>query len=148
MSVTINGTSYANFTDAFTNGVPAAGVYKALPDVGIPPMFDLPVHDRRDVTFPGVPETGQKDYGGNSTRKRPLYIDLVVVGTATTFYTNLAALHTVIKNNTRYTVSFGGQSFDGCKMAGPHGPPIAYFHMRGRVVAVFRIPLVQMGTSN
>jgi hypothetical protein len=111
-------------------------------------MFDLPVHDRREISFVGVPYTGEKDYGADDFRKKFLYLDMVVVGTDTSFYTNLAALHAKIKNNTRYTVAFGGQSFQGCKMAGPHGPPIAYHHMSGMMVAVFRIPIKQMSGSN
>jgi hypothetical protein len=148
LSVSIGGTTYARFTTAFTNGAPAAGVYHALPDIGVPPMFDLPMHDRREQVFVGVPFSGEKDYGGNDFRKKLLYLDMVVVGTDTTYYSNLAALHAKIKNNARYTVTFGGQTFNGCKMAGPHGPPIAYYHMSGLMVGVYRIVLKQLSDQN
>ena len=148
MSVTVNGNPYNDFSSAFTLGVPAQGVYCAQPDIGVPPVFDLPIHDRREITFPGVADTGEKDYGANQARNRFIYVDFVVVGTRAQYCANLAALHAVIKNNTRYTISFDSQTFNGCKMAGPHGPPIAYFHMRGVVVGVFRIVFKKLSDQN
>lgn len=147
-SVSINSVTYNDFATAFSNNIPAAGVYHALPDVGKYPCFDALIHDRREITFPGVPWTGEKDYSLDTGRKRLIYIDMVFVGTSATLRSNLKTFQDGVDTNTRYTVVVGGQSFPGCKLAGPSGPAFFECSFKDIVVQAFRFVFKQLSDSN
>lgn len=146
-SVSIKGTTYNDFASGFVNGVPTAGVYHALPEVGAIPTFDVMCHDRREIRFPGVPGTGEKDYSNNEGIKRFIYIDLVIVGTSSTYRSALKTLMDSLDDNTRYNVTVGS-SFDGCKLLCPCGPPIQTMNFLGVIAATHRFVFKQLSLTN
>ena len=113
-SIAIFGSSYDDVTAAWTGGVstPIAGTYYAVDSMGNEPCFSPVMRDRREIRFPGLDWTAEKDYGKT---KAILYIDLIVFASLTNLRANVLALHAAVTVNTRATITINGTNFLGCK---------------------------------
>lgn len=114
-SISIFGTSYSDATAAWNGGVsaPIAGTYYAIDVLGEEPCFTPVISDRREIKFPGLDHTAEKDFG---KVKAILYVDLVVFATLTNLRTSVLALHAALSTNTRNTIAINGTNFLGCKL--------------------------------
>lgn len=148
-SVTVNGQTYQDFTDAFAGGVlyPTAGIYYALPPFGQPPRFGPMEKEKVKCSFPGQNGQGTKVFGD---RQRPIWIDFVVVGTpAASLRSNLLSLFSTINDGgiSRYSIALPGQTFAGCNYESLAGPPVFDNWLTN---CQFMIPVLflQLSTSN
>jgi hypothetical protein len=114
-SISINGTTYNDVTQAWTGGgaTAIAGTYYALDVLGAEPCFTPVIYDDREIYYPGLNWTGSKRFGA---RKAILYIDLIVFATLANLRANVKSLHASLATNTRYTISINSTDFQGCKL--------------------------------
>ena len=85
---------------------------------GPAPVVSGPVNERSNVTYTGVDGTQQVDKG---FRMQQIFATLVWTGAgdggvAQALANAISDMNTLY-SNTRYTISVGGQSIDGCKVA-------------------------------
>lgn len=118
-SIAINGSTYNDVTQAMPGGqsVPTAGIYYPTggpAEWGQPARFGPPLSDRREIKFPGVANTAEKDY---QFMKRFIFVDLLV------FAASVVALRAAVKTlldgiatNTRYTITINSTPLQGCKL--------------------------------
>lgn len=118
-TLTINGTSYTDFLQAFVANAttPAAGQYYAIPPWGKPPTEGSFQYQEQHITFPGVLDAmGTKRIAFGP---RQISCDLIVVGASKAAAAgNAATLLTAMNQVQRYTISLpDGVSRPGCKLA-------------------------------
>ena len=151
-STTINGTSYASVESAFTNGVPAAGIYTALKDVGgMPPVEGPDEYEEIPVTFLGVGGVGNiwGDFRG-----RDIEIYLVIVGTSKTDNeTRRNALIAGLTGNGSLPARFGvtvpgGTQRLGCKLARGGAKIVAWMTFGNMFCSLLKLNIRQMSTTN
>jgi len=113
--LTINGTNYSDFVQAFTGSSPAPGQYYALPPFGMPPLENIFQYQEQHITFPGVLNAmGTKRIAFGP---RIISCELIVIGASKAAAAgSAAALLLAMAQLQRYTITLpDGVSRPGCK---------------------------------
>lgn len=147
-TVVIAGTSLSDGTAIWAAGVATAiaGNYYAVDTLGEEPSFTPVISDRREIKFPGVDWSAEKDFG---KVKAYLYIDVIVFATLANLRSEVKALHASFATNTRYTITINGTDFQGCKLDIPATGRSKRLNFGGGIVGE-RIPYVfkQLSDTN